>query len=137
MDDTRRAAAVVTVVANTIAWRNSVLISQHILSSLCSLTPSLSPAVHSVQYFYTASSGVPGFPEFVAVGMFDGVQFVHYDSDTMRAKPKQDWIKNISTVDPQYWERESLSLMGDQQWFQANIETISLQFNHTEGWFPF
>ncbi|XP_075907670.1 DLA class I histocompatibility antigen, A9/A9 alpha chain-like isoform X1 [Nelusetta ayraudi] len=88
---------------------------------------------HSMQYFYTASSGVPNFPEFVAVGMVDETQFVHYDSNTEKLEPKQDWMKRVLEVDPQYRERNHGNFLGAQQGFKVDIETAKGRFNQTGG----
>ncbi|KAF3833471.1 hypothetical protein F7725_024675 [Dissostichus mawsoni] len=90
-----------------------------------------SARTHSIKYFYTASSGVPNFPEFVVVGLVDEVEMTHYDSNTKRAEPKQDWMSNITAEDPQYWERDTQIFLGSQQVYINNIETAKQRFNQT------
>uniref|UniRef100_G3N8N8 Ig-like domain-containing protein n=1 Tax=Gasterosteus aculeatus TaxID=69293 RepID=G3N8N8_GASAC len=92
---------------------------------------------HSLKYFYTASSGVPNFPEFVIVGLLDEVEMFHYDSNTRRAEPRQDWMSRVTEDDPQYWKRYTEILMGSQQVYKGNIETAKQRFNQTGGLFMF
>uniref|UniRef100_A0A667Y2V9 Ig-like domain-containing protein n=1 Tax=Myripristis murdjan TaxID=586833 RepID=A0A667Y2V9_9TELE len=92
----------------------------------------LKMSFHS-KYFYTASSQVANFPEFVAVGVVDGAQIVYYDSNTQRAQPKQDWMVNVTAEDPQFWERETEALLGSQKAYITNIETAKQRFNQSGG----
>ena len=92
---------------------------------------------HSLKYFYTGSSEVPNFPEFVTVGLVDEVEMVHYDSKTRRAEPKQDWMSRITADDPQYFERNTQVAAAQQQVLKDNIETAKQRFNQTGGLFMF
>uniref|UniRef100_A0A3Q4ALG0 Ig-like domain-containing protein n=1 Tax=Mola mola TaxID=94237 RepID=A0A3Q4ALG0_MOLML len=89
--------------------------------------------IHTLRYFYTASSGVPNFPEFVGVGLVDEVQMIHYDSNTKRTEPKQDWMKKVTADDPQYWERQTGKFVDKQQIYKAEIEIIKRRINKTGG----
>ena len=92
---------------------------------------------HSLKYFFTGSSGVPNFPEFVIVGLVDDVRMYHYDSNTRRVKSKQDWMRRVTERDPQYWEQQTELAVGTQQSFKANIDILKPRFNQTGGLFMF
>ncbi|XP_034054903.1 major histocompatibility complex class I-related gene protein-like [Gymnodraco acuticeps] len=92
-----------------------------------------SARTHSLKYFDTASSGVPNFPEFVSVGLVDEVQMTHYDSNTKREEPKQDWMSSITDEDPQYWERNTQTALGAEQVNKVNMETVKQRLNQTGG----
>uniref|UniRef100_A0A3Q2XFT5 Ig-like domain-containing protein n=1 Tax=Haplochromis burtoni TaxID=8153 RepID=A0A3Q2XFT5_HAPBU len=91
------------------------------------------PVTHSLQYFYIGSSEVPSLPEFVVVGMVDDVQMIHYNSNTRRAVPKQDWMSNVTEDDPQYWDTESRGFSNAEQVFRNNTEIAKHRFNQTGG----
>ncbi|XP_028317658.1 major histocompatibility complex class I-related gene protein-like isoform X2 [Gouania willdenowi] len=94
-------------------------------------TPGVTAVLHTLRYFYTASSDVSNFPEFISVGYVDDVQIIHYDSNSRTAVPKQDWMKDIT--DQQFWERETRRAVEDQQRFKHNLENAKQRFNQTGG----
>lgn len=96
-----------------------------------SLFLSLSAATHSLKYFYTAVSGVSDFPEFTAVGLVDDGQFMYFDSNTMKAVPKTEWMRRKEGAD--YWERETQILIGTHQVFKNNIHIAKDRFNQSAG----
>ncbi|XP_029976394.1 class I histocompatibility antigen, F10 alpha chain-like isoform X1 [Salarias fasciatus] len=103
--------------------------------ALCFLLgiPSGAPEIHSLKYFVTGASNVPNFPEYVVVGLVDELQITHYDSNTRRVVPKQDWMNKVTEEDPTYWEDESDVSLRDQQTFKVNIEIMKERFKQTGG----
>uniref|UniRef100_A0A673NMU2 MHC class I-like antigen recognition-like domain-containing protein n=1 Tax=Sinocyclocheilus rhinocerous TaxID=307959 RepID=A0A673NMU2_9TELE len=71
---------------------------------------SLSAGTHSLRYFYTGVSGDIDFPEFTSVGMVDDEQFDYFDSNTMKAVPKTEWIRQNEGAD--YWDTQTQNCIG-------------------------
>ncbi|KAK6323720.1 hypothetical protein J4Q44_G00060590 [Coregonus suidteri] len=63
--------------------------------------------------------------------MVDGVQMVHYDSNSQRAVPKQDWMNK--RTDTQYWDRNTGILLVSQQTFKAGVDILKQRFNQSGG----
>uniref|UniRef100_A0A3Q2V694 Ig-like domain-containing protein n=1 Tax=Haplochromis burtoni TaxID=8153 RepID=A0A3Q2V694_HAPBU len=86
---------------------------------------------HSLQYFFTQTTGVQSIPEFVAVALFDGVQGGYYDSSTRRAEPKTEWIKKLMQDDPQHLERSREKINSHQDYCPSVFVSVML----TSCWF--
>ncbi|XP_014871437.1 major histocompatibility complex class I-related gene protein isoform X2 [Poecilia latipinna] len=100
---------------------------------LLSGIPAALTVTHSLKYFYTASSGVPSFPSYVSVGFVNDVQISYCDSNINKNIPKQDWMNNVSSEHPNYWEEETLTCREKQKIFKKNINIAKQRFNHTGG----
>ncbi|XP_051788986.1 class I histocompatibility antigen, F10 alpha chain-like isoform X2 [Erpetoichthys calabaricus] len=85
----------------------------------------------SLKYFYTGSSGVTEFPEFVVVGLVNDEQFVYFDNNINRMIPRQEWM--AKSEGPSYWDGQTQALIGSAQNFKANLGTLKERFNQTEG----
>ncbi|XP_029943698.1 class I histocompatibility antigen, F10 alpha chain-like [Salarias fasciatus] len=95
--------------------------------------PSGAPDIHSLKHFYFGASQVTNFPEFLTVSLVDDIQISHYDSSTRRKVPTQDWMNEVTEEDPEYWKRNTQTLMAHQQWFRRNMEIMKQRFNQTGG----
>ncbi|XP_061755476.1 class I histocompatibility antigen, F10 alpha chain-like [Nerophis ophidion] len=94
---------------------------------------SVTSVIHTLQYFYTASSQVPNFPEYVSVGYVDGVQIDHYDSNSRKAEAKQDWMNKITAEDPKYWQRQTEINVVNELTDKHGLEVLKKRFNQTGG----
>uniref|UniRef100_A0A670ZAL1 MHC class I-like antigen recognition-like domain-containing protein n=1 Tax=Pseudonaja textilis TaxID=8673 RepID=A0A670ZAL1_PSETE len=107
--------------------RSGVSVAPLLLLSLCASS-------HSMKYFYTAiSDPSQGLPQFVAVAYVDGQVFVHYDSHSRRMQPRVSWMEKVGKEDPQYWDRNTLTLRVDEETFRENLETLRNRYNQSEG----
>ncbi|KAG7258715.1 hypothetical protein CRUP_030442, partial [Coryphaenoides rupestris] len=88
-------------------------------------------------YFYTASSGLSTFPEYVAVGMLDGLQIVYYDSNTKTTELKQVWhgIRLDQEITQNTWRAGTLGHTSEEPavTFKVSIEIWKQRFNQTGG----
>nr|XP_046273780.1 major histocompatibility complex class I-related gene protein-like isoform X2 [Scatophagus argus] len=89
---------------------------------------------HSLKYFYTASSGLPNIPEFVAVGFLDDVVVGSCDSDRKSLVARQDWVIKLFLNNPQYFEfYNQVCLVTLPNFFKATIHTLTQRFNQSGG----
>ncbi|KAI5091269.1 major histocompatibility complex class I UXA2 precursor, partial [Silurus meridionalis] len=66
------------------------------------------------------------FPEFTAVGLLDGEQFMFYSSSNMMLIP-ENWIKNSKSEN--YWKNEEQNMEGHHDNFNNIFTRIKNQFN--------
>ncbi|XP_034722390.1 major histocompatibility complex class I-related gene protein-like [Etheostoma cragini] len=92
----------------------------------------LCAVLHSLKHIYTASSGVPNFPDFVAVVFVNEFQTDHYSSVTKTTVPTQAWMSQVTADDPDYWRRQTSYWEGQEEIGRANIEIGKERFNRTE-----
>uniref|UniRef100_A0A3B3X8Z2 MHC class I-like antigen recognition-like domain-containing protein n=1 Tax=Poecilia mexicana TaxID=48701 RepID=A0A3B3X8Z2_9TELE len=81
----------------------------YLFVTLLFLSLSFITVIHSLRYFYSASSGLPDIPSYMSAGFLDDVQISYCDSRNNRNIPKQDWMNNVSSDNPHYWEEETLT----------------------------
>ncbi|XP_061753200.1 class I histocompatibility antigen, F10 alpha chain-like [Nerophis ophidion] len=92
---------------------------------------SVTPVIHTLQYFRTVSSQVTNFPEYVSVGYVDGVQISHYDSNSRKDEAKQDWMNKITAENPKYWQRQTEISVANELRGKHNLEVLKKRFNQT------
>ncbi|CAL9690862.1 unnamed protein product [Knipowitschia caucasica] len=102
-----------------------------ILTLLVLGAPEAVTVTHSLKYLYTASKGIPSFPEFVTVGLVNKQPISYYDSIERREVPKQEWMRQKEGED--YWEKQTQITRLTEIQFRQSIETVSRRLNQTEG----
>ncbi|XP_051926960.1 H-2 class I histocompatibility antigen, Q9 alpha chain-like isoform X9 [Hippocampus zosterae] len=96
-------------------------------------TLNVTPALHTLRYFTTASSQIANLPEYWEVAYVDGVQILQFDSKSRKTKAKLDWVNKIAAEDPDLWQRELYGSLDNEQAFKVNLEIAKERFNQTGG----
>ena len=124
-----------SVCLSTVMYRINLSVCLSTVMSRINLSVCLSTVLHSLQYFLTSSSGLSAFPEFVAVGMMDGVQIGHYDSNIQGIVLKQAWTEQFYRDHPGELEMITERALDNQQGIKADILYLKKLFNQTGGKF--
>ncbi|XP_077376421.1 major histocompatibility complex class I-related protein 1-like isoform X2 [Festucalex cinctus] len=89
--------------------------------------------IHSLEYFITTSSKIPNLPHYINVMYLDGVQIMYYDSDIRVVQARNEWVKEATADDPDFWEKETMFAISRQQVGRAFIEISRKVLNQSEG----
>lgn len=87
--------------------------------------------MHSWKAFYTGSSGLNNFPEFVALNLLDDEVMGYFDSRIDRFESRQSWMKE--NLGQEYDDQETNILRGHVPTFKGNIEIVRERFNQSKG----
>uniref|UniRef100_A0A3B4AUD2 Ig-like domain-containing protein n=1 Tax=Periophthalmus magnuspinnatus TaxID=409849 RepID=A0A3B4AUD2_9GOBI len=72
-------------------------------------------------------------PFFVSVGVLNGLEILHCDSEIRRTEPKQEWMKRVTEDDPNFWYWTTRLCVDSVQTGKENIEKVKRRFNQTEA----
>lgn len=86
---------------------------------------------HSWKVFYTTSTRLSEFPEFVSVGTMNDEPVGYFDSRTSRLQHRQKWMEE--NLGPEYLEQQTNNLKGSIPRFKANVGILMERFNQSGG----
>ncbi|XP_078075264.1 RT1 class I histocompatibility antigen, AA alpha chain-like [Mustelus asterias] len=86
---------------------------------------------HSLRYFFTSMTPIPGLPQFVIVGYVDDAEFVLYDSNRKEMIPRQCWM--AESEGPEYWKQQTQTAREWEQALTISIQNIMRRTNQTDG----
>uniref|UniRef100_A0A8D3CF99 MHC class I-like antigen recognition-like domain-containing protein n=1 Tax=Scophthalmus maximus TaxID=52904 RepID=A0A8D3CF99_SCOMX len=90
-------------------------------------------AKHSLKFFLTASSGLPDLPQFVVVGVINGVTAGSCDTTSNMVHVKQAWVKRYVESDPQHLQWYTRECFHNLPYYlKAQIDLFRQQFNQSE-----
>ena len=107
---------------------------KYLVLKMLSLTFSyffLIAVTHSWKAFYTGSTGLNEFPEFVALNLLDDEVMGYFDSKTNRFEGKQSWV--MENLGQEYVERQTNILRGHVPSFKSNVGIVMERFNQSKG----
>ncbi|XP_071355990.1 major histocompatibility complex class I-related gene protein-like [Trachinotus anak] len=89
---------------------------------------------HSLQYFFTASSGVQSLPDLLGVVQIDNVTMGSCDTSTKTLAPRQGWVNRYLDDDPdqrKYYTEECFEI--EPEFFKATINHLKQEFHLSAG----
>lgn len=86
---------------------------------------------HSWKAFYSGSTGLKNFPEFVALNVLDDEVMGYFDSRTNKFESRQAWM--TESLGQEYEERQTNTLRGHVPTFKVNVGIAMERFNQSKG----
>ncbi|XP_019740119.1 major histocompatibility complex class I-related gene protein-like isoform X1 [Hippocampus comes] len=96
-------------------------------------TDSVMPAIHSLEKFITASTGIANLPDHVCVVYVDHIAVMYYDSKSRILQTRNNWIREATADDADFWERERTIAMIVERSGRSLLETVRKTLNQSEG----
>ncbi|XP_026155537.1 major histocompatibility complex class I-related gene protein-like [Mastacembelus armatus] len=96
------------------------------------LLPVTHSVTHTLRFFFTVSSGIPNFPEVMAVGTVNDIEAGYCDINR-NFKVKQDWMEKIFN-DPQqleWYQQECFEI--EPKSLKTRIDNLKRRLNQSEG----
>ncbi|XP_051251233.1 major histocompatibility complex class I-related gene protein isoform X4 [Dicentrarchus labrax] len=88
---------------------------------------------HSLKFFFTASSGVPNFPEYVVAGVVDEILSGYCDNNKKIVEPKHEFAKTFFKNDPQHLQWYTRECLEYLPYFLATLDNLKQRFNQSGG----
>ncbi|NXA16634.1 HA1F protein, partial [Sapayoa aenigma] len=77
----------------------------------------------SLRYLSVAvSEPSPGVPQFMVMGLVDGIPISRYDSERGRTEPQTPWM--AAGAEPGFWDGETQQNKRNQHVDTSNLETL-------------
>uniref|UniRef100_UPI00398F7D0A major histocompatibility complex class I-related gene protein-like isoform X2 n=1 Tax=Pristiophorus japonicus TaxID=55135 RepID=UPI00398F7D0A len=111
--------------------QRSGLSSSTMTGPLPLVTWTLLTGSHSLRYFLTWMTPIPGVPWFVVVGYLDDTQISEYDSDRKVAIPRQQWVEERQGAEYLQWVTQRARFQ--QQRMKVYSQDILTWTNHSDG----
>ncbi|XP_073714656.1 major histocompatibility complex class I-related gene protein-like isoform X2 [Misgurnus anguillicaudatus] len=86
---------------------------------------------HSMFQLYIGVSGVSNFPEVTVVTQVDDEPITYFDTNTMKAVPKTEWM--TKSKDEDYWNRKTENTVVLYNQYKNNMLSIMNIFNHSKS----
>ncbi|XP_041091079.1 major histocompatibility complex class I-related gene protein-like [Polyodon spathula] len=86
---------------------------------------------NTLTYSFTKIFGAAWLPDFVIVEMVNDVQFVSFDSNTMKLKSHHNWIEK--GVSQEEWEAHTSRAFHEQDFLRERLGAVMKKFIHSGG----
>ncbi len=92
----------------------------------------VSTVIHTLKYYFTATSGVPYLPKFRITAMVDDV-LIGYCGSNVAPQVKQDWMRELLKDEPQHLEWYTWQCQEEEDGVTYNLDSFKRRLNQSDG----